>query len=493
MSQLSSDKIALLGGALFAIILAISIYFEFLWLALVPAGLLMFWWGIQRMDLYLATILIAVPFSLNIQEFIPDASGLYMPTEPLLLCALLLFVVRTFSGWPVDKRLFSHPLTYVIGAMMLWLVITTLTSWDMVVSAKFTISRAWFVVGFFFLLGHIMLNKPSYRERMVMYLLFPLAIVVIYTIIGHSEYGFSKHAGHWVMKPFFKDHTSYGAVLAMMLPPAIALTLNKNRASITRVMLALATTIISLGLILSFTRAAWVSLVGVGAIYVAMRLGFKWKTLVGIGVLLLGTIFINKDSILIELQRNKQDSSDNITEHVESITNVSSDDSNLERLNRWSCAVALFSERPLTGWGPGTYQFVYAPYQSSDLKTGISTNNADGGNAHSEYLGPLAEQGIPGLIFMLLLIWMSSVIAFRLYIELEDKNARNFAIGIYLGLMTYFIHGVLNNYLDTDKASAPFWGFIALLVVLDIENSARKKRELSKQVTKASGKQVTIS
>jgi putative inorganic carbon (HCO3(-)) transporter len=137
--------------------------------------------------------------------------------------------------------------------------------------------------------------------------------------------------------------------------------------------------------------------------------------------------------------------------------------------------VALFQERPITGWGPGTYQFVYAPYQSSELKTVISTNNADGGNAHSEYLGPLAEQGIPGMIFMLLLIWMSSVIAFRLYREMEDKNARDFAVAIYLGLMTYFIHGVLNNYLDTDKASAPFWGFIALLVVLDIENTERKK------------------
>jgi hypothetical protein len=58
---------------------------------------------------------------------------------------------------------------------------------------------------------------------------------------------------------------------------------------------------------------------------------------------------------------------------------------------------------------------------------------------------------------------------------MEDKNERDFAVAIYLGLMTYFIHGVLNNYLDTDKASAPFWGFIALLVVLDIENTERKK------------------
>ena len=83
---------------------------------------------------------------------------------------------------------------------------------------------------------------------------------------------------------------------------------------------------------------------------------------------------------------------------MESFSNVSSDASNLERLNRWSCAWAMFQERPLWGWGPGTYQFEYAPFQTSDLRTIISTNNADLGNAHSEYLGPLAEQGVVGLV-----------------------------------------------------------------------------------------------
>jgi O-antigen ligase len=176
---------------------------------------------------------------------------------------------------------------------------------------------------------------------------------------------------------------------------------------------------------------------------------------------------------MIDLQRNKQDSSDNLTQHVKSISNISSDDSNLERLNRWSCAVSLFQERPITGWGPGTYQFVYAPFQKSELKTIISTNNADGGNAHSEYLGPLAEQGVMGCLLVLVLIWWASVVGFRLWKNLENKDERNLAVSIYLGLMTYFIHGVLNNYLDTDKASAPFWGFLALLVVLDIESRGK--------------------
>ena len=83
------------------------------------------------------------------------------------------------------------------------------------------------------------------------------------------------------------------------------------------------------------------------------------------------------DSLVIQLERNKQDSSDDLAKHVESISNVSSDASNLERLNRWSCAWAMFVERPIAGRGPGTYQFEYAPFQTAELRTQISTNNAD--------------------------------------------------------------------------------------------------------------------
>ena len=36
------------------------------------------------------------------------------------------------------------------------------------------------------------------------------------------------------------------------------------------------------------------------------------------------------------------------------------------------------------------------------------------------------------------------------------------------GLVTYYLHGILNNFLDTDKASVPFWGFTALLVAIDV-------------------------
>ena len=60
----------------------------------------------------------------------------------------------------------------------------------------------------------------------------------------------------------------------------------------------------------------------------------------------------------------------------------------------------MWEDKPWLGWGPGTYMFKYAPYQLSYQLTIISTNFGTNGNAHSEYLGPLAEQGIVGLLIV---------------------------------------------------------------------------------------------
>ena len=82
-------------------------------------------------------------------------------------------------------------------------------------------------------------------------------------------------------------------------------------------------------------------------------------------------------------------------------TNISTDASNLERINRWQAAIRMYEDHPVLGFGPGTYQFEYAPYQMSQEKTAISTNAGDRGNAHSEYIGPLSEEGLPGMLLVI--------------------------------------------------------------------------------------------
>ena len=98
----------------------------------------------------------------------------------------------------------------------------------------------------------------------------------------------------------------------------------------------------------------------------------------------------------------------------------------------------------------------------------ISTNAGDRGNAHSEYIGPLAESGVLGSATFIFIIIAMIYRATMLYTKSKNKEVRLITVGILLGLITYLIHGALNNFLDTDKASVPFWGFVAILTALDI-------------------------
>ena len=48
---------------------------------------------------------------------------------------------------------------------------------------------------------------------------------------------FDKDAAHFVMNPFFRDHTSYGAILAMLFFALGGLVLNKKRDLLIQMML----------------------------------------------------------------------------------------------------------------------------------------------------------------------------------------------------------------------------------------------------------------
>ena len=278
--------------------------------------------------------------------------------------------------------------------------------------------------------------------------------------------GFSEESGHWVMWPFFKDHTSYGAILALSIPINFWLIYNSKNKFIKN-LFVLSLIIFFIGLYFSYTRAAWLSILIALIIYFLFYFKIKVKWLVGLMIIPLIFIFFNFTEISFLVQKNDAEhTTENFSERIESMSNITSDASNLERLNRWNSAVKLFLKRPFYGWGPGTYSFVYAPFQSSKDLTIISTNFGDGGNAHSEYLGPLAEQGLIGFIINLLLISFLFIYTGLFYIRSENLYYKNLTLVIILSLTTYFSHGLLNNYLDTDKAAVPIWGLISIFITI---------------------------
>lgn len=418
----------------------------------------------------------ATPLSFNFENLSAFGGiGFYFPTEPLLFALMLLYILKLISGYKEKKELLTHPLSQAILLNLIWIGITCITSELPVVSFKYLLSRLWFVLVMYFMINKFFADE-KYIRLFLWSIIFGVIIVIFYTISVHATHGFNEEAGHWVMSPFFKDHTSYGAILALIFPLVLFHFFYADKSSIWKMLLLALVGLFLAAIVLSYTRAAWVSLVGAGGVWLLIKWRIDFKVvLLGFGILF-GFYLGFEDQIVHSIESNRQDSSDNLTEHVQSITNVSSDASNLERLNRWSSALEMFYDRPIFGHGPGTYMFQYGTYQKSSDKTIISTNQGDGGNAHSEYLGPLSEQGALGSLFTLIVFIMSLVTGIKLYYRLdENPYLKGIVLSIVLGLVTYYLHGILNNFLDTDKASVPIWGMMSILVAIQIYHIPQSK------------------
>ncbi|MBL4652576.1 MAG: O-antigen ligase family protein [Flavobacteriales bacterium] len=470
-------------AGLFVLVNSLAIFFEFYWLNGLPFVIVMVALTLFKLDTLLLVLAFLAPLSINLEDYLGDVGlGLFVPTEPLLFGVLAITSLRFFVDGKFDKKVLKHPISIAIAANIIWLLITSITSQNPLVSFKFVLSRIWFIVAFYFLGVHLFKNRKNITKFLWMYTL-GVMCVIIYTVIHHATFGFAEDPAHYVMQPFFKDHTSYGAVQAMMYPFLIWTLLNKKISFHVKMIIVFVFAIFTIGLVLSYTRAAWVSLVAAFGVGVLFWWKIKFRTVALIGAVLLLGFFTFQNEILHSLKKNKTESSEDFAEHVQSISNVASDASNLERLNRWACAFRMFAERPIVGWGPGTYAFYYAPFQHSSELTIISTNGGDKGNAHSEYFGPLAEAGLLGSLTFVLIIVLVIYHAAKLYIRLEDKEMKALVMILLLGLITYFVHGILNNYLDTDKIATPFWGMIAALVAIEIyhEKPKGKSEKLTTQ------------
>lgn len=425
--------------------------------------------AIFELDKLLLLVVAFTPLSLPLSELMPGLNfDMFLPTEPLLFGILLIFILKLAANGSFDRGILLHPVSLAIYFSLLWMLVTSLTSTMPMVSLKFLLSRIWFIVGFYLITAKLFESGKNIEKYIWLYIL-PLILVIFYSTYRHLGYGlWDKQAAHFVMDPFYNDHTAYGAAIAMYLPFLFGFSFTKIYSPGVRFFVRICLGILFMGLILSYARAAWLSMIAAAGVWAIMRLRIRFKPLFITILISLSVLLVFQNQILAYLERNTTESSANLIDHVSSMSNISSDASNLERLNRWSCAIRMFKDKPIFGYGPGTYMFQYAPYQLTGDRTIISTNSANGGNAHSEYLGPLAESGFLGPITVFLLIVVVLYSGINAYGRTTDKRLKTLVMSAILGLITYYIHGTMNNFLDTDKLSVAFWGFTAVIVAIDI-------------------------
>lgn len=468
MEKLFTGKKNVLFYSLIGLFVAVNtllIWQEFFWLPLLPLLVGTALLAILSLDRFVILIAFLTPISVTLEE-VDLGAALSLPSEPMIIMAMMLFIAKCLLEGTYDTRIFRHPVSIVLLLSLVWMVYTSALSEIPSVSFKFLASRLWFVTTFYFLAIEIFRRKENIHRFLWAHAL-GLLVVIVYTTYSHWTWGFEKDPAHWVMTPFYHDHTAYGMILALSLPFITGYVFHNRFNLFMKILIAMIWVAFIVALRLSNSRAAWVSVVACIGVYFLYYFRIRWYVfglLSGIALLLFLGV---REQVVQKLEKNRQDSSEDFTEHVQSISNISSDASNLERINRWECAISMWEERPVLGFGPGTYKFVYARFQKPENLTIISTNAGNRGTAHSEYLGPLSEQGLPGLILVLAgiatLLWTGA----RVYYHADPVYSKT-GMWILLGLITYWIHGVLNNFLELDKAAVPYWGMAAILVSLDL-------------------------
>jgi len=465
--------IALICSAIFILFNSVALKFEFFLVPFFSAVLIVLYLLIFRFDWLMYLMAFATPLSIDIVDTKYNI-GVSIPAEIIMILLTMLFFVRILYDIRLERKIILHPISILIYIYLTWMFITSITSELPLVSFKYWVSQVWFISACYFMVILLIRNDLKRAIAYINCYAVSLGIVIIIATTKFALSGFVAKGQHWIMSPFYNDHTAYGAAIAFFIPLILSLFIIDGTNKWKKFYYLLLMAVSLMGFYFSYCRAAWLSILIAFAVWAAIKLRIKFSWLILGMVLLFSTLFYFSDEILYTLGKNTQDSSGDFSEHIASITNISTDASNVERLNRWYAAFGMIEDRPLVGWGPGTYQFVYAGYQKGKYKTIITTNFGDGGNAHSEFIGPCAEMGFPGAIIVLLLMITALYVGITTYSKATCRISKYLSLYASIALVSYYVHGLMNNFLDTDKLSLPFWAAMAVIVIVNIKSKEEK-------------------
>jgi O-antigen ligase len=367
---------------------------------------------------------------------------LNLPSEPLMVVVGIGLAVFFLKNPSAIRAAFSKNLVLKISLVWIgWLALSACFSTMPVVSWKYWVVE----MGHWWVFAVGLAVFPDLWPKAIRLFVLSMTGMVVYTLAHHSFYDFRADQALLAPMPFFPENTLYAAVLAMVLVNVQRPISNVQRPT-SNFQFPLAFLFLT-GLFFSFCRAAWASvlMIGIVCFFLIIREKQRWVAMSAGGFLLI-IGFASSGWLLHEMRK---------------------DVSMLERLNRFSCAWRMAQERPLTGFGTGTFQFEYIPFQKTEEMTRISAKKpvlekspdtyGRGGGAHSEFFQALAETGWPGLAIWAALVFAVLWQGFKRFFQKGNKENQAFALALTLSLLTFFLHGIFNNMLHDGRIAALFW------------------------------------
>ena len=458
---------SILSG-LFIVLAGTAVFTEQYLLAVIPFALLFFYAGWQSRNMVFLILLFTLPFSFE-YSFSTDL-GTDIPDEFLMLFVSGLFIA--FWAWSpgsVSKKIIHHPLFLLLLISLAWTMITVLFSSQPLVSLKFFLAKSWYA-GAFILAPLIIFREKRFIKMAAVIISSSMFLVVIIALARHYFYGFRFANINDAVYPFFRNHVNYSAMLVCTLPILFAFFMMVKEMYLKLficgvIMLSL------IALAFSYARGAWLALiVGIIAYWLINKKLLFYAFIAFVIVLLVSVFWLKNNDRYLRYSNDFKTTvfHKNFSEHLIATYKLK-DVSTAERFYRWIAGIRMVKDNWITGYGPNTFYDNYKGYAVPAFKTWVS-DNEDHSTVHNYFLLIAIEQGIPGLLFFIILAGAMLYYAQYLYNRVKDLFYRTTAITVAVMVTMMMVVNFLSDLIETDKIGSLFFLCISVLIVTDINS-----------------------
>jgi O-antigen ligase len=428
----------------------------------IPAVFLSVYLLLQYPVVLFYVLVASIPWS--VEYHFSNALGTDLPDEPLMLLAafasltLLLIHKKNIQFKPV------HVLLLLVGAQLMWTLVTVLLSSDVVLSIKYFLAKSWYILAFL-VLPLFIYREPKLIRRTAMVLAGSMFLSALFVLYKHAYFGFSFEKVNTALEPFYRNHVNYSALLVCITPILIAFIKTKTPY---RFWLITAFIITLAALYLSYSRGAWLAFIIGLFSYVLLQKKWVVKAFVLFIVLTIGSISWLKQNDRY-LQYAPQYSTTifhtNFEEHLVATYRMK-DLSTAERYFRWIGGLRMTKDSWLTGFGPNTFYDNYKPYTIPAFKTYVSRNE-EHSTVHNYFLLLIIEQGAPGLLLFLVTIAFALSQAQKIYHRTKDLFWKRTIAAVVAILSMICTVNFLSDLIESDKVGPLFYFCLAILIIAD--------------------------
>ena len=431
---------------------------------LIPFGMFALSYVLVHPEYLYYILLASIPWSIEF-NFTPSL-GTDLPDEPLML--IVAFLALAGIIWQRKKLGIQslHPLLWILILQLAWTLVTVFTSTYPDLSAKYFIAKCWYLLAFVAAPLLLFRNEQVLRRATII-LLSSMVLFMLVTQLRHAANGWTFERINDSVRPFFRNHVNYSALLVFMVPLQIAVLRLAARRSV-RITMAVILTVTIAALYFSYARGAWMALAAGLFSYWLIRHKYLLRSWLIFLVLSVATVFYLKSNdryIKFAPDYNSTIFHTNFREHLIATYQLK-DVSTAERFYRWIAGVRMIGDSWMNGFGPSSFYRQYKSYTQPAFKTWVSRNREQS-TVHNYFLLLIIEQGVIGLLLFLVLLGALFWYAQSIYHRTTDRFWKVVVAAVSAILVMECTINFLSDMIETDKAGSIFYLCVAVLVLAE--------------------------